>query len=331
MQIDQIKEKVIQNKKALAVTLLVAAISGLLIGLVTPDEYYSKTRFTTILSVASGDFVKKGLEKIKKLAGLSLPNQDQNFDPALIPEIVYNRGFFEHISKQKVPINFEGDSAIFIEYFLFEGAPQDADDEEMLSHFRLDTPRIISKFHAKKQKQFFKSITFDLDFDTDVFSVGAKADNPVLAYYLSQLTLKYIEIYVTKYQLEKKEQEIQYLLQRREKSLQNYENSGFKIADFLNRYQDLFDEKVKFEYEKLRNDHDINYGVLSEVSAQLEIQKFALEEKKPIVYIIEESVINIEPISLSTGLYVVIFTFLSGIFFVLILFRKELIKALVNI
>ena len=76
--------------------------------------------------------------------------------------------------------------------------------------------------------------------------------NPVIAQSVTQVILKYIENFVTNFQLEKKLDEVNYLNDRKNKSLKKYELSGLKIADFLTKHQDIYDEKVKFEIREIK-------------------------------------------------------------------------------
>ena len=85
------------------------------------------------------------------------------------------------------------------------------------------------------------------------------------------------------------------------------------------------------KYEKLKNDHAINYEILMEVSSQLEFNQFELEEKKPIIYLIEEPSINVKPITWGALKISIVCLFLSTISFVLYVLRKQLIDFFKNI
>ena len=67
-----------------------------------------------------------------------------NLDPALLQDIVFSRDLFQHVIAQIVPVNTEGDSIKFLEYYLSERSGifgKQAED----SLFELGSPPIITK------------------------------------------------------------------------------------------------------------------------------------------------------------------------------------------
>lgn len=313
------------NLRLIVISLVLGIMFGVAVGSLKPYYYRSEARFITFLGSSSASISNRSLLRISKLAGFDFDSEETAFDPALIPAILFNRELLYELAVNNVKADNSNDSISAMDYYLAYEIKSDLRFEDLMKMNERGVV-IVDEDFTKVQQSFFKRISYGLDVDTNIFTVGAEFKSPEYAQQVCSLILKYLERYIVNFKLKRKEEELTSLLEREARIENQYDKSGETVVRFLSEHQGVLDEKSKFQLEKLQNEHQINYLILSEIKSQLESKKIEVEEKRPSLYMVAHPSIQLKSSSLGFLLTLALAMAVTGVITIGYIFRDTIMK-----
>lgn len=148
----------------------------------------------------------------------------------------------------------------------------------------------------------------------------------IAAAQLGQSALILLQSYITKYKIEKAQEQLNFIQERFEVKKAEFEQAQLNLARFRDRNKFMSMAIAKTEEERLQSEYQITFSVYNELAKQLETAKIQVKEETPVLTVIEPITIPNEKSEPKRSMIVFIWVFLGGIIGTGLMFGKESLK-----
>lgn len=322
--------KLWDKRKLLLIWCMWGVLAGLIIAFSIPREYTTTVKLAPE-SRSSRPGLTGGLGALASMAGISASSNTGSdaVYPSLYPDIVGSVPFATSLFD--VPVtDKEGHTYTVKEYLLEEtkspwwkivmgvpgkvigfirsGAKKTEEDENHVTdNFNL-TPQESSLVNALRNR-----VTASIDQKTSVITIETKMQDPMVSAVLVDTVVARLREYVTNYRTNKARQDLEYAHKLNEEARQEYFAAQQRLADYIDRNQNLATRSAQVTQERLENESSLAFNLYNETSLQLQNAKSKVQETTPVYTEITPATVPMVPTSPRKGLIIGGCTFLAFI------------------
>lgn len=321
--------KLWDKKKTILIWCMWGVLAGLIIAFSIPREYSTSVKLAP--EVKSGrTSLSGGLGALASMAGIST-SANSGTDavyPQLYPDIVGSVPFV--MSLLDVPVkNKENDKYTVREYllektsspwwgvimgvpgklvgFIRGGDKESGNDstETANKNFQLspENDRLVRALSSR--------ISASVDQKTSVITISTKMQDPVVSAILADTVVSRLREYVKDYRTNKARQDLEYAQKLNEEAQQEYYKTQQRLADYIDRNQNLATQSARITRERLENESSLAFNLYNETSLQVQNAKSRVQESTPVYTEITPATVPLRPTSPRKGLIIGGCTFLA--------------------
>ena len=169
---------------------------------------------------------------------------------------------------------------------------------------------------TKTQHEIIKNlenrINASIDDRSGVITVSAEFPDPVVSAQVAHFAVEYLTDYITEYRTEKAQQDLEFVKDRYEEKKNEFHEAQLKLARFRDENRNIVSAVVRTEEERLQNQYNIAFNVYNNMAQQLEQSRIQVQEKTPVIKILEPVQVPMERSKPRRSLIIVISVFLGG-------------------
>lgn len=321
------------GRRTIIKTTLLFTVLGVFIAIFTPNQY-SVT--ATLVPQASSGSKLGGLSSLAAMAGFNMDlGTTAELRPAIYPKIVQSVPFKLELLQTK--IDFEGrDQAISLfDYYTDEDNPsfnligtikkytiglpgviisaiKGEEEETVLIQDSQNEVILLSKEEYGILKSIGESVTLSTNVKEGTLSLTAIMPEALASAQLGQSALNLLQRYITKYKIEKAQEQLDFIQERFEVKKAEFEQAQLNLAKFRDRNKFMSTAIAKTEEERLQSEYQITFSVYNELAKQLETAKIQVKHETPVLTVIEPITIPNERSQPKRKQILMIWIFLGG-------------------
>ncbi|MCH5242227.1 MAG: chain-length determining protein [Muribaculaceae bacterium] len=318
--------KLWSQKRLLLVWCIWGAIAGLIIAFSIPREYTATVKLAPEVKTG-GRSMSGGLSALASLAGVSTTGNSGTdaMYPQLYPDIVGSVPFLTSLFD--VPVtDKEGKKYTVQEYLeeetsgpwwglimslpgkvfgIFSSNKDDQPGDQKVNNFQL-TPEENKLVEALRTR-----VTASVDQKTSVITINSQMQDPVVSAILVDTVVSRLRDYITDYRTDKSRQDLDYALKLNDEAQQEYYKAQQRLADYIDRNQNLATQSARITRERLENEASLAFNLYNETSLQVQNAKSKVQETTPVYTEITPATVPLKPTSPRKGLILGGFIFLA--------------------
>lgn len=319
------------KKKLILVWAMWGVLAGLIIAFSIPREYNTSVKLAPEFKRRAT--LSSGLSMLASMAGIQATSNTGSdaFYPQLYPEIVGSVPFL--MSLLDVPVTDKENQHFTVREYLIEetkgpwwgvitGAPRKligmvmggskSKDNTMDSTATVVNPYFkLSKEEDALVRALKGRITANVDQNTYVIQIDTRMQDPLVSAILADTVVARLRSFVTEYRTDKARQDLDYALKINEEAQQEYYQAQQRLADYIDRNQNLATQSARITRERLQNESSLAFNLYNETSLQVQNAKSKVQETTPVYTELSPATVPMRPSSPRRGLIIGGFTFLA--------------------
>ena len=309
------------NRKTLLIWVMWGVLAGLIIAFSIPREYTTTVKLAPEVKSARASF-SGGLGALASMAGISAGGNTGSdaVYPQLYPDVVGSVPFL--MSLMDVPVRDKENKTYTVKEYLLEetgspwwsivmGAPG-----EVIGYIRGnkekssgDTAGANKNFRLsiedyKLVKALRERVTANVDQKTSIITINAEMQDPLVSAILVDTVVARLREYVTDYRTDKARQDLDYALKLNSEAQQEYYKAQQRLADYIDRNQNLATQSARINKERLENESSLAFNLYNETSLQVQNAKSKVQETTPVYTEITPATVPLRPTSPRKGLII---------------------------
>lgn len=310
------------DKKRVCKYCFIAAIAGVIVAFSIP-RIYKSTAVLAPEEAQSG--LGGGLSSIASMVGLDMKiGTSDAIYPEIYPDIINSTNFIVGLFPMNVKSKDGKINTTLYDYTL------NHQKSAWWNYPRILLVRCIEKlksndannggegydpFHLTKQqedvyKSLVSNIKCNVDKKTNVISIQITAQDPYIAKNIADSVKSRLQIYITDYRTKKTRNDVNYLEKIYNEADENYKKASARYSSFVDSHQNTVLERYKAKEEDLRNDMQLKYGILEQITEQLQLARAKVQERTPAFSTIQNATVPTKhankPKILILGIFVII-------------------------
>ena len=171
-----------------------------------------------------------------------------------------------------------------------------------------------------------------LNDDNGTLSVGARAQDPLVAKILVDSATIHLQRFITDYRTNKARTDLAYYKELEKEAKQEYETAQKRYADFCDSHRELSLKLYVTKQESLENDLQLAFGAYSQMKQQVQLALAKVQENTPAFTVVQAASVPIladsprKKIILFAALFLCLVGSLGWIYFKLLFFTKPQLK-----
>lgn len=311
-------------------------VVGLAVALLSPKSFSAGCE---IVPQTGSTTTSGSLSSLAALAGIRVSNTGTNstLSPYVYENIVSSVPFRKDLMYTKIHFaEFEEPITLFDYYFNPEyNKPSVGDyikrytiglpgvilgairgEQPEPDHSSLDLHPEITTMTSDEEKcyKLLGSITgFSLDDKNGYLSLSASMPEPLAAAELAQAMLDNLESYVTRYKIEKVQEDLNFIEERYNEVKAEMEDIQSRRAAFMDANYTITTAAARVQQERLNTEYTITSTVYTDLAAQLEQARINVKETTPVLTVIKPVTVPVKKSKPARAKILVIFTFLGAV------------------
>lgn len=317
--------KLWEQRRLILIWCMWGVLAGLIIAFSIPREYTTTVKLAPE-SKSGRTSISGGLGALASMAGISTAANSGSdaVYPQLYPDILESVPFATSLFD--VPVtDKEGDNYTVKEYLLEKTktpwwgviialpskaiglikGKQEIDSVHVLNNFNL-TPEETDLVNTIR-----KRVTASVDQKTNVITISANMQDPMVSAILADSVVYRLREYITDYRTNKARQDLEYAQKLNGEAQQEYYNAQQRLADYIDRNQNLATRSAQVTRERLENESALAFNLYNETSLQVQAAKSRVQETTPVYTEITPATVPMRPTSPRKGLIIGGCTFLA--------------------
>lgn len=320
------------GRKTIIKTVLIFAVIGLAIALLSPKQY---TASTTLVPQSSDNSAKLGgLSSLASIAGFNM-NMNQGvteLSPQVYPQIVQSVPFLLQIMNSPFTFSEVDKPVTLYQYYTEIERPGVF---QIIKKYTIGLPGVILKAIRKQpapqkenvtagaihltedqekvRKKLAENISLELNDKEGYIELQTQFNEPLLAAQVAEKAQQLLQEYVTNFKIEKASAQLQFIKERYADKKQEFRNAQAALAEFRDRNKNVTSALAQTELERLQNEYQLAYEVYSQLAKQLEQARIKVKEDTPVFSVIKPVTVPIEKSKPNRPLILIIWIFLGGI------------------
>lgn len=312
------------RKKTILIWVLWGALAGLIIGFSIPKEYTTEVKLAPE-SQSGRSSMSGSLGALASMAGISSGGNSGSdaVYPSLYPDIVESVPFATSLFD--VPVTDKEGKTYTVKEYLTEkthgpwwsaimGLPgkaigavmgvfrshDDKEDEE---------EHVTDNFQLTPQEnglvgQLRRRVSASIDQKTNIITIEATMQDPLVSAILVDTVVARLREYVTNYRTNKARKDLEFAQQLNEEAQQEYYKAQQRLADYIDRNQNLATRTAQVTQERLENESSLAFNLYNETSLSVQSAKSRVQETTPVYTEITPSTVPMHPTSPKRGLII---------------------------
>ena len=330
-----------QGRRTIIKAVIIGAIAGLLVGIVTPKEYTTKVVIVPQLSNKQGNL--GNLSGLAAIAGINIGvPASAEITPTTYPQIVSSVPF--KLELMTTPLTFTkiGQNVTLYEYYSEYKKPN------FLLKYTIGLPGVMLRALRKEQPKADSGISDDLirmskgqKYVCDILKskisielnskdgyiiLSCRMPEALPSAQLAQRAQELLQHRITEFKIQKTAANLEFIQQRYDDVQKQYNQAQEALAKFSDRNINISTAIFKTESDRLENDYNLAYSIYSEMAKQLEQAKIQVKEDTPVFTIIEPASVPLEKSKPRRMVLLVGFMFLGGVIGVGTIFVRRYIQ-----
>lgn len=159
---------------------------------------------------------------------------------------------------------------------------------------------------------------------TDVVTISVEDQDPLVCALLADSIKQHLQVFITDYRTKKSRIDYEFYKKLTAEAKYEYEKARQKYASFSDANMDIVLESYRAKRDDLENDMQLKYNTYSTLNTQLQAAMAKVQENTPAFTTLTNATVPIKPAGPKRMIFVAIMLFLSTLFTITYLFRKEL-------
>lgn len=292
------------DRKLFVKFLAVGVVISVIIVLISPKEWQTKTTMVVKSSVLAGQ--SRSLSRLAGIAGFNLGvGSTENINPyayqdilksdILIKELV-NTTFYATTLKDSITLKDYFENHLksgpkgYLTYIpsqlikLISGKKSSDTAQPLLKDNGTDERFIIVS--ASDERLFMKvkeSIFTRFDAEKGVYEIGFNTQDPMVAALVTQYLADYLIEYVSDFLSRDEKVKVDFITEQLAIKKANFEEKQNALASFRDSNFDLTSNRARSEEERLIANYNVAFGIYSSLEQSLEEAKIALAEQQSVL------------------------------------------------
>jgi len=303
--------KLWNKRKIIFIAILAGVVIGLLVALLSPNEY----QVTTTMLPQSD--TEGGMGKISSLASLAGFDLDMNsgesdISPIIYPQVLESAPFM--LKLMNIPFTFQQvDHPVSIyDYYMKIRKPSvlelvrqytiglpgvfkaSVKGSQTVSRTDKNGPLVMTENQDMIMQLLASCITLSINKKEGYLTLTCTMSEPLLAAQVAQQAQILLQTYITEFKTKKAVDQLLFIERRCAEKKVDCMNAQSRLASFQDRNWHISTASALAEQERLQNEYDIANAVYSELAKSLEQAKIQVKRKTPVFAIIKPVVVPLE-------------------------------------
>ena len=328
----QLAKTLWKGKKTIMVSIVVAAIIGVAVALLSPKAYTTST--TMVPQVSSKGSSLGGISSLAAMAGFNLDMSGGAgpLSPVIYPQILQSVPF--QLELMNTPFTFSDAPepvSIFTYYteiakpgvlsqvkkytiglpFVILGALKGEEPETAVGG---DSNMIsLTKEQDDIRKLLSEAVSLSTDTKEGFLTLTVTMPEAVTAAQVGLKAQEMLQRYITEFKIAKASDQLKFIEDRYAEKKAEYEKAQARLAAFRDRNKNVTSAIARTEEERLNGEFTIAYNVYNELAKQLEQARIQVKEDTPVLSVIKPVVVPIEKSKPKRAMILAIWLFLGVI------------------
>lgn len=300
-----------RHKTLIVRTVLVFTLLGVTYALLAPEEFTSEARVVREAQQESGGLPSGIPSGALSGLGISLGGASSGLTPAAYPDVLQSREvrlavvrdtfrfpdaerpmtYVDYVNRPAGPLSSVLDYTLWLPWTLkgmlgqtISGSPVPAGTTET------GEPLIPSEEEDKALKSISEKISASVDEETGLMTISVTAGGPQLSSALAERFLDHFATRVREIRTEKVRERLEFVEGRFQKAERELETAEDDLAQFLERNQNPTTATLQFRQDRLRRQVSFKEQLYSELQSQLTQTRLDLQQRQPVVTVVERPV-----------------------------------------
>lgn len=310
-----------QKRKRIIYNCSIAFVLAVIVAFSTPKEYTAEMQVAPEVSV-TGSGLFGGIGSLAQMAGVDLGSMGDNeaIYPDLYPSIVSSTPFISELLEMQVETQ-DGDVKTSLADYLINHTSEpwwsmifdifkDDKKEELVKLKDIEPAQ-----YTREQYLFLSGVSKAFDMQpgkkNSIMTIYVTMQDPLVAATVAKEVAKKLQVYMEKYHTTKERENVEYLTGLFKETQEKYQKAQEAYARYSDSHQDAFLTSVKVKQTSLENEMQLLHSIHTQVAQQLEVATAKLQEKKPILAVIQPAVKPIKASSPKKIIIAIIYVFLA--------------------
>ena len=329
------------GRKTILLSILVGSILGIVVALLTPNEYTA----ISIMVPQTGGKSPSGLSNLASLAGVDLGMAESSeLSPVIYPKIVSSIPF--KLELMNTPVNFSTfDKPITLyDYYTKKQKPtflgalkkytiglpgvilraiRKTPQELILPKGPTNQPINLTRKQYEVKKALDECISLEVEKKDGYLTLTVRMPEALAAAQIAQKAQELLQRDITKFKVEKSQANLDFIQERYNIAKAEAEGYQVNIAVNTDRYKSLTSSVPQVSNTRIQSKYGIANNVYLELAKQLEQAKIQVKKDTPVFTIIEPVSIPFEKSKPNRPQLLIIWIFIGCIAGVCITFGKQ--------
>jgi hypothetical protein len=340
-------KKVWRGKKTILLCVLVGAIMGVVVTLLSPKEY---TAFSVMVPQQGGDSQSKlgGLGGLAAMAGINIDmNTGSELSPMIYPQIIGSAPF--QLELMNTPLNFQNYPApiTLFDYYtkyskpsvigtiqkyticlpgLLINALKGKAKERSLPNNSIKYPILLTDNQYAVKKILDGILTLEVNPKLGYLTLTVRMPETIVAAQLAYNAQILLQNYITAFKIEKAKTNLEFIQGRYNEIKAEFEKAQVNLATVNDRTKSFTSGLPQIEADRIQSRYTIAYSVYQELAKQLEQAKIQVKKETPVFTIIQPVSVPNEKSKPKKTKILAICIFLWCIIGFVIVFNKQNLK-----
>lgn len=326
----QLAKTLWKGKNTIIVSIVVAAILGVAVALLSPKAY--TTSSTMVPQVSSKGSSLGGLSSLAAMAGFNLDMSGGAgpLSPVIYPQILQSVPF--QLELMNTPFTFS-DSPEPVSIYTYYTEIAKPGVLSQLKKYTIGLPFVILKALksddpesaisggsgmvalTEKQEEIRKimeeNVSLVADMKEGYLTLSVTMPEAVISAEVGIKVQEMLQRYITEFKIAKAADQLKFVEERYAEKKAEYEKAQARLAAFRDRNKNVTSAIARTEEERLNGEFNIAYNVYNELAKQVEQARIQVKEDTPVLSVIKPVVVPIEKSKPNRPMILAIWLFLG--------------------
>jgi len=287
-------------------SIIICAVLGILVAILTPDEYTAKSILVPQLKTDS----QSGLSGLAALAGINvgISQSSSEVSPLIYPLIIKSIPF--QLDLLSTPLQFKNSPTpiTYLEYITSERNNHSFIDA--LKKYTIGLPSLIIKAFRKDNYEFSKLkdeskiihlsemqkkgiyslgpiINLGVNSKEGYLTLSVDMPEPLPAAQLAQRTEDLLQSYIIEFKIVKSKADLDFIQQRYDELKKEFAKAQEELAIRVDRNKNFTSGLSSVETDRMQAQYNLTFSVYQELAKQLEQAKIQVKKETPVFSVIE--------------------------------------------
>lgn len=159
---------------------------------------------------------------------------------------------------------------------------------------------------------------------TDVVTINVEDQDPLVCALLADSIKEHLQVFITDYRTKKARVDYEHYKKLTAEAKSQYERARQRYGSYSDRNMDVVLESYRAKQEDLENEMQLKFNIYTAMNTRLETALAKVQENTPVFTTLTNATVPTKPAGPKRMIFVATMMFLSTIFTIAYLFRKEL-------